>query len=215
MSKYSGLLLDLDGTLVHTSYEYRKFILYKTLGDLNIDTPSRSSIDRFWFGQKRNKMIKKSFGIDSDEFWDIYSNYETVDFRKKHIKPYSDVDFLKRLKERGYKMGILTGAPKEIAECELEMLKNDIEEDNLFENILTASDQEVEHKPNPGGIYKLMEELEIGKEEAIFIGNGEEDLEASQNAGIDFVLMDRGEYDFGIDSETRKIEKLYELENLL
>jgi FMN phosphatase YigB (HAD superfamily) len=59
-----------------------------------------------------------------------------------------------------------------------------------------------------------MELLDVNKEEAIYIGNSDEDIYAAKNAGVHDVLIMRGEYDFSSVGPSTKINSLYELEPL-
>jgi len=60
INNYTLLVFDLDGTLVHTTPEYRYFIVPKVLEKMGKDTAkiSLGEIDKFWFGGKGIKLLK-------------------------------------------------------------------------------------------------------------------------------------------------------------
>jgi phosphoglycolate phosphatase len=51
-------------------------------------------------------------------------------------------------------------------------------------------------KPNPQMLYKILNKLKLSKDKAIFVGDGERDLVASQSAGIDYLMVNWGFSDY-------------------
>ncbi len=207
---YKAIIFDLDGTLVHTTPEYRYKIVGQTLKELGAKS-SDHHIDRFWFEARRNKIIKEHFGIEPELFWQTYRKYDTPELREQFTRLYDDIDFIKELKRKGYKIGIVTGAPMHIAFLEIKMLG----EENFDEIVIAATSNGIKYKPHPHGLLECLNKLGIKKEEAIYVGNSDEDVITAKNAQVFDVLLKRGEHTFPEINPSLTILSLYELRKLL
>ncbi len=207
---YKAVIFDLDGTLVHTKPEYRYKIVGQTLKEMGT-TSSNHHIDRFWFESGRNELIKNQFKLDPELFWEIYKKNEIPELREKFTELYDDIDFIKELKQKGFKIGIVTGALSNIAHVEINMLGKE----NFDEIIITLKENGVEYKPHPQGLLECLNKLGVKKEEAIYVGNSDEDVLTAKNAEVFDVLLNRGEHIFPEINPTLTIKSLYELRKLL
>jgi HAD superfamily hydrolase (TIGR01549 family) len=208
MGDYEAFLFDLDGSLVGTHPVHRYMVVGNTLRELGL-CANNELIDRFWFESVREVIIEKDFGIDPKVFWPTYRKYDKPELRKRYTRPYDDVDFLQKLKHRGIKLGLVTGAPQNILDIETSML--DVE----FDAIVIAHDSNgIGQKPKPNGIDVCLDKLGVGKDKALYVGNGEEDILAAKNAKVLDILIDRGEYPVKVEPSMR-IKSLYELEKLI
>jgi len=207
---YDTFIFDLDGTLVHTSPEYRYLVVGKTLKDLGRESHLHY-IDRFWFEAGREMIIQEYFRLEPSLFWEKYNGYDTMEFRSQHTIVYDDVDFVKELKNKGFKTGIVTGAPLRIASFEIGLLG-----ENYFDGIVIANtSQGIKPKPHPHGLVECLNLIGSSKERAVYIGNADEDVEAAKKAGVLDCLIDRDEYDFSHINSSLRISSLYELRKLI
>ena len=111
----------------------------------------------------------------------------------------------------GYKVGIVTGAPPHIASLEISM----IGEEN-FDNVIIASESRgVSPKPDAHGIEEALRLLNVQNNEAMYVGNAEEDILAARNANVLDVLLIRGEYKLPEINPSLKIYSLYDLREIL
>lgn len=203
---YKAVIFDLDGTLVHTMPEYRYQIVGKTLRDLGV-TSSNNYIDKFWFEARRDEVIKEQFGLDLELFWKTYRRHDTTELRKQFTKLYDDVDFIQELRQNDYKTGIVTGAPIHIASLEIGMLG----EEN-FDAIVTAHiSNRIKPKPHPHGLEECLNLLGIQRNEAVYVGNADEDIITAKNAQVFDVLIVRGEHEFPEINPSLTIHSLYDL----
>lgn len=207
---YKAVVFDLDGTLVHTTPEYRYQIVGQTLRDLAV-TSSNHHIDRFWFESRRDAIIKEHFGLEPELFWQTYRRYDTIELRKQFTRLYDDVDFIQELRQNGYKTGIVTGAPIHITSFEIGMLG----EKNFDAIVIAQTLNRVKPKPHPHGLEQCLNLLGVRKDEAIYIGNADEDVATAKNAQVFDVLLDRGEHEFPEINPSLRIHSLYELRQLL
>lgn len=207
---YKAVVFDLDGTLVHTTPEYRYKIVGQTLRDLGA-TSSNHNIDRFWFEARRDAIIKEHFGLEPELFWRTYRQYDTIELRKQFTKLYDDVAFIKELRQNGYKTGIVTGAPIQIASLEIGMLG----QENFDAIIIAQTLNGIKPKPHPHCLEECLNLLGVQKSEAIYVGNADEDVATARNAQVFDVLLMREEHEFPEISPSLRIHSLYKLRQLL
>ena len=128
----------------------------------------------FIFG-KENDLEKKALDILKQKEIDL-KNY--IDYLK--MEPHL-VEALEKLKEKGMLRAINTNRTTS--------MKYIMERFNLwpyFEMVVTALD--VEHpKPHPESIEKIIRELHLKKEEAVFIGDSDVDQQTARSSGIKFI----------------------------
>lgn len=68
----------------------------------------------------------------------------------------------------------------------MEMIIEDFGLTGYFEYIMTAA-QVIHPKPHPEPLFKVLEYFDIEPEEALFIGDGEVDMQAAKGAGVPFI----------------------------
>ncbi|MBW2971168.1 HAD family hydrolase [Candidatus Woesearchaeota archaeon] len=183
-----AILFDLDGTLVYQEPIHRYKLVGQTLKHLGLRALQRD-IDRFWFEPLRDDIIRESFGIDPDEFWSVYVDFDTVELRANYTHAYNDVDAIHKLKESGFLIGIVTSASAWIVEFELSLVGESIADAVVSANRYTG----VKKKPNPEGLLICMNKLGVETAKG-YVGNGPEDQGAASAVPLPFIRIDRGEY---------------------
>jgi len=193
--KIEAVIFDMDGALIFTPAEYRQLVVRATLKDYN-RTATDADIEDFWFldEDKRREVIRTKFDLNPDVFISAFVKHNTPEFRKQYTKPYDDAQIaLEELRQKGIKTGILTAAPREMIEIELPMLYP-----HKFNSVVRAQLSEgLRPKPAPDGLFRCLDELQVSREEAIYVGDGKSDMETSQAARVYGVWINREEYDFG------------------
>ena len=186
--KYSTLLFDMDGTIANTDeLIVQTFLtLYKLYRD-GVETPREQIY--YFSGPPIRESLKKEFpNLDQqfilDEFhrisWDYYPKYTTIYDDCKRV--------LLKLKELGFKLGIVTNKIHRTTEYVLKLL--DLE--NIFDVVIGFDDVLV-GKPNKEGMYKAMNKLgESDPKKVLYIGDNESDLTTANNAGVDCMLVTWG-----------------------
>jgi phosphoglycolate phosphatase len=210
MPNYNTYVFDLDGTLVRTKKEYRYVTVGNTLKELGKE-PVIESIDKFWFGSNRDEIIRKDFKLDAELFWNTFYTYDTLEQRKPYLEVYNDVGIINELRQRGYRIGLVTGAPKEMAMMEIGLLG-----DEFFGSKVIANPRNgIKSKPDPEGLEICLRELGSSKNETVYIGNAMEDVETARNAEVRDILINRGEHDISQIKASLTIHSLYELRGFL
>jgi len=207
---YKAVIFDLDGTLVHTMPEHRYLTVGQTLKKMGTNS-SKHYIDRFWFETRRDDIIKEHFEVDVDLFWKTFRQYDTTDLRKQLTRVYDDTGFVKELKQNDYKVGIVTGAPLHVMSLEVDMIGKE-----YFDAVVRAQlSSGIRPKPDPHGIEECLSILGVKKEEAVYVGNADEDVSAAKNAQVFDVLVLRNEHEFPDIKPSLTVNSLYELRELL
>lgn len=206
-----AVIFDLDGTLVHTKPEYLEQLIRKCCAEVGIK-PTKENIENIWFGNPTEKeKIMAEKGVNPEHFWRKFIEYDTIEERTKHLEPYGDCRVLKKLAERGIKLGIVTNAIFHMAEHEVDILRSHGIE---FDAIVVAFNKDlsvnVKPKPHPDGIVECLRMLSVKNEEAVFVGNGPEDMEAAKAAGVLDVNVERGEHliDVGATLSIKSLEEI-------
>jgi len=201
----SGIVFDLDGTLVYTKPKYRYLVVGNTLNELGIKS-TKDIIDRFWFESDRNKIIQEHFLIDYNIFWNEFRIWDNVELRKNFTYPYKDTEVINEIRNNGVKTGILTGAPIDIRDMEIRLTNQ------KFDAIISANYiNGIKEKPNPEGLLKCLEEMKIKKENATIVGNGLEDIEVGRNAGVFTILVNRRSHKSQNACPDLEVKSLYKL----
>lgn len=188
MRKYKVLLFDLDGTLCDSDEMLIQsfFALYKKYRPVKI----RTREELIYFS---GPPIKKTL---SDEFPDypfeeIYEAFKVTS--KELYRPYvkafdKEIETLKKLREAGYLLGVVTNKGAPLTKYSLEVCHIE----DLFDVVISADDVNAP-KPSPLGIDKALERLAIAdKEKVLYIGDNDIDYETATNAGVDALLVTWG-----------------------
>ena len=110
------------------------------------------------------------------EYYDIHNQDKTV--------PYDGmIELMKRLKLKGIKMAIVSNKVQEAV---------DVLKDKFFSDILEyalGDTPGMARKPEPDSCYKALELLGSSKEDTVYVGDSEVDLETAKNAGLDCIAV--------------------------
>ncbi|EOW9528298.1 pyrophosphatase PpaX [Bacillus cytotoxicus] len=174
--KINTVLFDLDGTLINTN----ELIISSFLHTLNTYYPNQykredvlpfigpslqetfHSIDE----RKVEEMITRYRQFNHDHHDELVEEYETV------------YETVQALKEKGYKIGIVTTKARQTVEMGLNLSKLN----KFFDVVVTIDD--VEHvKPHPEPIQKALQLLDAKPEETLMVGDNHHDIVGGQNAG--------------------------------
>src|SRR3989338_11518706 len=206
---YNTALFDLDGTLVKTNRVYYITAMNKTFSDLGLGPVPETLIDEFWDEMDKASFAQKMFNVSIEAIWETLRKYEDLDFRKSLTTVYGDVGYLNQLREKGFRLGLVTGASARICKIECSMLPV------AFDTIVLArSTYGVDVKPDPKGLYIALDNLGSRKENAFYVGNATEDILAAKAAGMLDIAIDRGDSHPKV-VPTKLIKSLYDLESII
>ena len=188
MHKYKVLLFDLDGTLCDTDEMLIQsfFALYKKYRPAKIRTREELI---YFSGPPIKKTLVDEFPDYS--FEEIYKAFQETsrELYLPYVKAFdNEIETLKKLKEAGYLLGVVTNKGAPLTKYSLEVAHID----GLFDVVISADDVNAP-KPSPMGINKALERLGIeDKGKVLYIGDNDIDYETATNAGTDAMLVTWG-----------------------
>ena len=183
------VIFDLDGTLLDTLTDLSNSVNY-ALREHGLRERSISDI-RMFLGNGIRYLMKKSVGnaVDDTHFEEVFQTFRShyVQHCLDTTQPYPGImDLLERLKENGIKMAIVSNklhpAVQELA-------------NRFFEGYITSAVGEsatVRRKPNPDAVIRALQELQSHRDEAIYMGDSEVDLQTADNAQLPCALVTWG-----------------------
>ncbi len=203
IKKPKAFVFDLDGTLIDT---FNLYLYSLNAGLQAFGLPSVSA-------EKLSEFLDEAFPLEEIlkriaplKFADVQTRLSCVEkIKEAYFSALEKVrllvgarDLLFTLKEKGVKVGIVTGRTTEGEEKWLELKRLGIAE---FVDVFVTG-LEAPRKPSSGGIVVCLKKLRVSPEEAIFIGDSEADALASKEAGLSFI---------GVTTGVGKKERLLEL----
>ena len=208
LNNYQHISFDLDGTLVHTAPEYRHKIVPKIVEELGGAIRERRFIDKFWFESGRDEIIQSAFNLDPEKFWRLYHATESPEERALYTRAYADAErALRKLKEIGKTVSIITGAPEWIAVMEIKKLNG-----APYDFFLSVHLETFGSKLDPASFLYVLRKLNVRPDDTLYIGTSNEDAYYAKNAGVDFVYLERNEHQFDLkDYALATIHSLTEL----
>ena len=179
-------IFDLDGTLMNTIPAISHFgnTALKKFGFPEIE-PDRYKI---LVGNGRDLLIHRmlaEFDADTEENFENVgkaydAGYEADPLYK--TAPYDGIlDLLDTLKEKGLTLAVLSNKPDNVTQDVVRLFFGD-----RFD-IIAGQKPGVAPKPDPAGVYAILNELEISAEESFFIGDTYVDISTGKNAGIESI----------------------------
>ena len=188
MNNYRLLLFDLDGTLANTDEMVVQsfFSLYKRYNPKAVRT--REELYYFSGPQIRDTLTKEFPDYPIEEMMEAFKTI-SKDFYAPYVTEYEDeIEVLKALKKQGYLLGVVTNKGGPLTQYTLEICHIE----DLFDVVISADDVSA-FKPNPEGIYKAMNMLNIkNKGDVLYIGDNDIDYYSGTNAGVETMLVSWG-----------------------
>ncbi|MBQ9960907.1 MAG: HAD-IIIA family hydrolase [Firmicutes bacterium] len=178
------VIFDFDGTLIDTNdvilaswqHTYRHFLGH----DVSVEHITKT------FGEPLMKTLAREFpDVPPQESAEVYRTYQRK-MAADMVKLFPGVvEMLQTVKDRGYKIGIVTSRTKESTMNYLEMFNIG----GFFDGLVSCDDTSI-HKPNPEPLLMGLEKLGASAEESIMVGDSIFDIKCANNAGVKSVLVD-------------------------
>jgi len=189
-NKFKGIVFDLDGTLIHSTIDFRKMkrnmiaVLEENdapSGVLNTNMITVDILERaeqYWEEAKRAEESRVELRATMEELMN-QGELEAIPLVEE-IEGASQA--LHDLKEQGYSLAILTRSHYEYA---VEALKK-IGAYDCFDVVLGRG-QTPRPKPYPEALNHTAELMGLNMDELLFVGDMYLDFESAINSGCDFV----------------------------
>ena len=177
-------IFDLDGTLTNT-LESMTYSVNQTLKEMGLSQITKDQC-RMFVGNGARVLIEESLKVSGDpkasrieEGMKIYGRIFDQNCTY-HVTPYEGIpEMLKALKDRGIHLAVLSNKP----DRQTVKVVKEIFGDNIFDYAQGQKDG-IRRKPAPDGVWYLMEQMQVSKEECLYIGDSEVDAATGKNAGL-------------------------------
>lgn len=189
---YRACIFDLDGTLTDT-LESLTYSVNKTMEKLG-ERSITSEQCRQFVGDGAKALIERTLRAAGDEeltrleqAMEVYGKVFSVNCTY-NVKPYDGiVEMLDSLRERGIKVAVLSNKPHlQTIDVVTEILGKE-----RFD-CMNGQREGVKRKPDPAGVFEIMKELGVNKEECLYIGDSDVDMKTAIRAGVTSVGVSWG-----------------------
>jgi HAD superfamily hydrolase (TIGR01549 family) len=182
-TKARGVLFDIDGTLVDTSYLHT-IAWWQAFRDAGHEVPMRE-IHRA-IGMGSDKLVPHLIGRDDDDLSTSHAH---------HYAPYLErlvafdgaADLLRACSRRNLTVVLATSAQ----DWQLDRLRRSIGADDVVDHITNADDVEAS-KPAPDIVEVALRDSGLDAESAVMVGDTKWDVDAAAKAGVRCLAMTTG-----------------------
>lgn len=206
--RYELVLFDMDGTIADTD-EMLKQTFYR-LYDLYRDGQRTCDEKIYYFsGPPIKKTLSDEFPHLDVEF--VYNEYIKISktfYESTIIEMPNAKKILTYLKNHGVKLGVVTNKMKGSALQTLDI----IDMNDIFDIVIGFNDVPVA-KPDPMGINKAIEFINVSKDKVLYVGDNIVDDLSAKNAGIDSAIIYYGRRK--MPDELKPTIKLFDFSDLI
>ncbi len=174
--KINTALFDLDGTLINTN----ELIISSYLHTLNHYYPGKYGREDVipFMGPPLLETFETIDKMRAQEMMTMYRAYN-IENHDNIVTIFDGVyDAIKELKERGFKLAIVSTKLSDVVEMGLKLTKLD-----AFFDVVVALDHVKNAKPDPEPVLLALEKLKASPSEAIMVGDNKHDILSGKNAG--------------------------------
>lgn len=180
---YRAVIFDLDGTLADTLASIT-YCTNRTLASYGL--PSFLPEDyRYFVGDGAAKLIERALkrcgGNAMERFDQVLASY-MENFQEDcmyQVQPYPGIrELLTGLKEQGVRICVLSNKPHPNTVQVVEQLFG-----KGFFDVVQGQTPEIRKKPDPSGVFRILETLQLRPEEALYVGDSCVDMDTGKAAG--------------------------------
>ena len=173
-----------------------------TLGDgtEEIVISMNYALNKMGYPERTTEEIRKTIGLILEEVIEMFEGVTDPIAQKKFVDffvgkinqivssktvLYPDTkNVLKTLKDKGYKIAIVSTKHDNQLEAILAKFQA-----NEYIDMIVGSNNVPVPKPAPDGIRKVMKEMNLKKEELLYVGDSVVDAKTAENAGVEFAAV--------------------------
>ena len=187
--KYRLAIFDLDGTILNTLEDLADSTNY-ALSVHNMPGRTIDEVRRF-VGNGIHKLIERAVpqGSTDEQIERVFATFK--EYYKEHCavktRPYDEImELLKTLREKG----VLTAVVSNKGDFAVQILCKDYFP-GLFD-FAVGEREGIRRKPAPDSVLAVLEQFHISKEDAVYIGDSEVDIQTAENAGMKEIAVTWG-----------------------
>ncbi|MBC5630089.1 HAD family hydrolase [Clostridium sp. NSJ-6] len=186
----NSIIFDLDGTLLNTIEDLANACNY-ALTTLGYKTHEVEKYKTF-VGNGRYKLVERMLPEDNRSVENIEKALELFDsYYEKHMidmtKPYDGImEMLDCLISKSINIAVVSNKPHEFT---TEVVKNYF--GDRFE-VVYGHKKNTKEKPDPWAVLEVIDEFKVNKDECLYVGDSEIDINTAKNAGVKSVGVEWG-----------------------
>lgn len=181
MRQYSTYIFDLDGTLLYTLDDLASSVNHAMR---EFGFPEHSIEDvRKMVGNGIKKLIERAIpsGKDNPQYDKVYSVF--IEHYLKHsldtTRPYDGIiEMLGSLKKQGKKIAVVSNKYYKATEELCRHFFND------YISVAIGESENIRKKPAPDSVLEAIRRLGADKEDCVYVGDSEVDVETARNSGL-------------------------------
>lgn len=177
-------IFDLDGTLTNT-LDSLVYSTNETLVELGLAQITKEQC-RMFVGNGAKHQISCALKASGDpelthlkEAMEIYGRIFSGHCTDGVIPYEGIVPVLEELKKKGVRLAVNSNKPH----LQAADVVNEVFGGRMFDMVL-GQQESIARKPDPEGVYKIIEFLGAAKEDAVYVGDSEVDIRTGLNAGV-------------------------------
>jgi phosphoglycolate phosphatase len=187
MKRYKACFFDLDGTLTDSAASIAKAVnvTFDRYGLKHITREDAMVMAGDGFRVLLEKALKNAGDEELSYFDRVCLDYPEIFIKycTYENRPYEGIpEFLTFLRAHGIKTAVITNKPEPHARIVL----NDAFPGYSFDFIIGETEG-VPKKPAPDMVFRAMEAMGLKKEEILYFGDTNTDMQTARNAGVDCV----------------------------
>lgn len=179
MSRFSTVLLDLDGTVIDSVDLIRESHRHAVRSVLGRDLTDEALVANVGRPLTEQMFHFSPDPEDVERLLNVYREWNEANTARL-LRAYEDLDrALGAIRDAGVRLGIVTSKRAAVVDLAWDVLPLH----GLFDVIVTADDTE-RHKPDPEPILLALGRLGVPAGEAAFVGDAPFDIQAGRAAGV-------------------------------
>lgn len=179
---YNAFIFDLDGTLLNTLDDLAASVNYalRTHG-----MPERTLDEvRSFVGNGVRLLMERAIpeGTDNPRFEETFATFRQyyMDHSLDKTRPYEGIpEMIHALKQRGCRLAVVSN---KFYAATQELIRH------FFPEITVAigehESEGIRKKPAPDTVFEALRQLGVGKENAVYVGDSDVDLQTAHNSGL-------------------------------
>lgn len=187
--KYELVIFDLDGTILDTLEDLTDSVNH-ALAKYGYPTRTKADV-RSFVGDGLMMLVRRAIAPETNEEIIQTVLTEQKAYYKEHCsdktKPYEGImELLEELKAAGCKLAVVSNK----ADYAVQILC-----EQYFPGIFhmaVGEKENVRKKPAPDSVNEVLQELQVERANAVYVGDSEVDIETAENAGLEAVLVTWG-----------------------
>lgn len=179
-------IFDLDGTLLNSIYALQESV-NRTLAHFGLE-PITEEDTKTFVGDGYKKLIERALHHRNDSDPEHYEEgirlYQEIfkEYCLYRVEPYDGIpELLRFLKEQGIRTAVLSNKPHERTADNIRGTLGMEQFDRVYGE---REAQGIPKKPSPEGLWKILEELQIEKENCLYLGDTNTDMITAGAAGV-------------------------------